>query len=80
MDYLRAEVFCVAKLPGSCFPAFTHLKMGTLQAGQNTGFRLDSPLGIFQHIEKNEKGAKTKALPKTMAGTAPGCGYTHQQQ
>lgn len=54
--------------------------MGALQAGQNTSFRLDSSLGIFQKVEKKQEGAETKALSKTMAGAAPGCGYTHQQQ
>lgn len=54
--------------------------MGASQAGGNTSFRLDSSLGIFQEAEKNEEGAETETLPEIMAGTPPGCGYTHQQQ
>lgn len=33
--------------------------MGASQAGGNTSFRLDSSLGIFQQVEKNEEGAET---------------------
>lgn len=58
LDCLRAESFCVAKLLASCFPAFTHLTMGVSQEGGNTSFRLDSSLGIFLQVEKNEEAVE----------------------